>query len=398
MKKTIIVLAAIAGIQISAQSWNLTGNAGTTPTNNFIGTTDNQSLVFTTNNAEKMRITPEGRFIFHNIGTPGMVWDKNLFFGGGTDNTPSTNNVAFGMGTLTQVIGGGGNTAIGNNALSLFSSGICNVAIGFNSMRHTEAGDYNTALGMNALEYFKKGFGNIGLGNSAIGSGSLTGDFNVAIGTSALRYINNGSYNTIIGGESFQSLAKGSNNINIGHSNVRFVSSGSNNIIIGNFIKTYNATSPENELNIGNWIVGNNGTIGIGQFNTQLPADGISTDGVKYKLFVKDGIRTERVKVDISASNGWADYVFAKDYKLMPLKELDHFISTNGHLPEVPTTEEAIKNGIELKEMNILLLKKVEELTLHLIDQNKQLTDQSSQLKKQNEEIEALKTKINALK
>ncbi|MNL54647.1 hypothetical protein D3C87_1779950 [compost metagenome] len=92
-----------------------------------------------------------------------------------------------------------------------------------------------------------------------------------------------------------------------------------------------------------------------------------------YKLFVKDGIRTEKVKVDIAATNGWADYVFAKDYKLMPLKELDKFIITNGHLPEVPTTEEAIKNGIELKEMNILLLKKIEELTLYTIDQQKRI-------------------------
>ena len=92
-----------------------------------------------------------------------------------------------------------------------------------------------------------------------------------------------------------------------------------------------------------------------------------------YKLFVKDGIRTEKVKVDIAASNGWADYVFKKDYQLMPLKEVEHFINNNGHLPEVPSTEEAIKNGIELKEMNILLLKKIEELTLYTIEQQKRI-------------------------
>ena len=57
----------------------------------------------------------------------------------------------------------------------------------------------------------------------------------------------------------------------------------------------------------------------------------------------------------------------------MPLNELDQFIKTNGHLPEVPTTEEAIANGIELKEMNILLLKKVEELTLYTLQQQKQI-------------------------
>lgn len=105
------------------------------------------------------------------------------------------------------------------------------------------------------------------------------------------------------------------------------------------------------------------------------------SDCNEYKLFVKDGIRTEKVKVDIAASNGWADYVFAKDYKLMPLKELDQFISTNGHLPEVPTTEEAIKNGIELKEMNILLLKKIEELTLYTIEQQKRIEALESKIK-----------------
>jgi hypothetical protein len=96
--------------------------------------------------------------------------------------------------------------------------------------------------------------------------------------------------------------------------------------------------------------------------------------------------------------NGWADYVFEKDYKLMPLNDLDQFITENGHLPEVPTTEEAIKNGIELKEMNILLLKKVEELTLHLINQNKQIEDQTNQFKAQKEEIEALRKQMSSLK
>jgi len=96
-------------------------------------------------------------------------------------------------------------------------------------------------------------------------------------------------------------------------------------------------------------------------------------DCSEYRMFVKDGIRTEKVKVDIAASNGWADYVFEKDYKLMDLKTLENYIKNNKHLPEVPTTQEAITDGIELKEMNILLLKKVEELTLHIIDLNKKI-------------------------
>lgn len=107
-----------------------------------------------------------------------------------------------------------------------------------------------------------------------------------------------------------------------------------------------------------------------------------------YRLFVKDGIKTEKVKVEIAASNGWADYVFKKDYKLMPLKDLQSYIDEKGHLPEVPTTEEAISNGIELKEMNILLLKKVEELTLYTLQQQKNMEEQ-------NKRIEILEKKLS---
>jgi len=90
-----------------------------------------------------------------------------------------------------------------------------------------------------------------------------------------------------------------------------------------------------------------------------------------YRLYVKDGIKTERVKVEIASTNGWADYVFNSDYNLLPLNKLDQFIKKNKHLPEVPSKDEAVKNGIELKEMNVLLLKKIEELTLYTIQQQK---------------------------
>ncbi|ROH97743.1 hypothetical protein [Chryseobacterium daecheongense] len=372
MKKIILLLGAVSALGANAQSWNLTGNLGTNPGTDFIGTTDNQPLVFKTNNTEKVKITPNGRFIFFNVTTPGQIWDKNLFFGGGYDNPTGFYNTAFGMGSLTQNASGNGNTALGNNTMSLITSGDNNVAIGQNSMRNTQSGSFNTGVGMNALEHFQTGVGNVGLGNSAMGSGGLTGDYNLAVGTSALRYINNGNFNVIVGADSFRAVVSGSNNINVGYSNARYITSGSNNIFIGSNIVPY-TTSPNNELNIGNWIIGNNGTIGIGAFINPLPSDGIASDGNKYKLFVKDGIKTEKVKVDVSSANGWADYVFEKDYKLMPLKDLEKYIKGNGHLPEVPTTEEAIKNGIELKEMNILLLKKVEELTLYVIEQQKRI-------------------------
>jgi hypothetical protein len=71
--------------------------------------------------------------------------------------------------------------------------------------------------------------------------------------------------------------------------------------------------------------------------------------------------------------NHWNDYVFHDDYKLMPLSELESFVNANKHLPEIPSEKEVIENGINIGEMNALLLKKIEELTLYVIELKKQL-------------------------
>lgn len=123
------------------------------------------------------------------------------------------------------------------------------------------------------------------------------------------------------------------------------------------------------------FVLKNNSKIGMGTDNVNC------SSCEEYRLFVKDGIKTEKVKVEIADENDWADYVFNKDYKLMSLKNVEDYIKDNGHLPEVPSTEDAIKNGIELKNMNILLLKKIEELTLHLIEQNKRIEELESKTK-----------------
>lgn len=69
----------------------------------------------------------------------------------------------------------------------------------------------------------------------------------------------------------------------------------------------------------------------------------------------------------------WSDHVFYPGYTLMPLTDLESFIHKNKHLPEVPTTKEVLKNGVNVSDMNALLLKKVEELTLYVIDLQKEI-------------------------
>ena len=96
-------------------------------------------------------------------------------------------------------------------------------------------------------------------------------------------------------------------------------------------------------------------------------------------------LRARRIKID---QKPWSDHVFEEEYELMPLHAVNTFIQTNGHLPEVPTAQEVQENGVDLAANNALLLKKIEELTLYLIEQK----HGTVALKK---ELKALKKKVN---
>lgn len=78
----------------------------------------------------------------------------------------------------------------------------------------------------------------------------------------------------------------------------------------------------------------------------------------------------------LSAAEASFHYVFDKNYDLEPLDKIEHFIKRNGHLPDIPNSSTIKKDGIDLVEMNMILLKKIEELTLYAIEQNKQIEKQ----------------------
>ncbi len=105
-----------------------------------------------------------------------------------------------------------------------------------------------------------------------------------------------------------------------------------------------------------------------------------------YKLLQLDNnglLYTREVKVNLQS---WPDFVFHKEYELMPLNEVETFIAKNGHLPNIPKAEIIETDGLNLGEMNKLLMQKVEELTLYLIEQQKVIDAQQKR-------IEALETK-----
>ncbi|MGK6353538.1 hypothetical protein [Parapedobacter sp. DT-150] len=100
---------------------------------------------------------------------------------------------------------------------------------------------------------------------------------------------------------------------------------------------------------------------------------GIGTTTPQAKLAVNGTILAKEVKVktDISVP----DYVFEPDYELPTLEEIETYVKEHKHLPEVPSAADVARDGLDLAEMNLLLLKKVEELTLHLIEKEKQLQE-----------------------
>jgi hypothetical protein len=109
---------------------------------------------------------------------------------------------------------------------------------------------------------------------------------------------------------------------------------------------------------------------------------GIGTTKPTSKLTVAGNINSREVKVTVDAG---ADFVFAEDYALPTLDSVDNYIKANKHLPEIASAAEMKKDGINLSEMNIKLLQKVEEQTLYIIEMNKQLQvvkEQIEQLKK----------------
>lgn len=116
---------------------------------------------------------------------------------------------------------------------------------------------------------------------------------------------------------------------------------------------------------------------------------GINTNNPDAMLTVKGAIHTQEVIVDLEGAVA-PDFVFQKYftgtsllnpfYKFLSLSEIEHFIKEHHHLPNVPSASEIDKNGLSLKQMNLLLLEKIEELTLHTIAQQKQIDTLSKRL------------------
>ncbi|MDR6544289.1 hypothetical protein J2810_000311 [Chryseobacterium rhizosphaerae] len=283
MKIKLLSFALLASIFTSAQTWNTTGNSGTNPATNFLGTADVADLILKTNNTERLRINSTG----------------NIAIGG----TPDDVDVPFQVYGRTQ-----------------FKSNINSDGVQIRNM----APNLNSGLDLLWLTYDHYQPNDVGLLTLSVPPS--VGDWSKPV-----------------------------------------------------------------------FSVRTNGKVHIGTSFNNLALAGCS-DCSEYRLFVKDGIKTEKVKVESPAANGWADYVFKKDYKLRTLDEVEKHIQEKGHLPNIPSAKEVDKEGINLGEMDAKLLEKIEELTLYSIEQNKQLKFQEEQLRHLQEENKTLKSQSEDIK
>lgn len=280
----------------------------------------------------------------------------------GTNLIAQINN---GTNTLSNNSSSSGNGNTGSGSYS-FSSGVSN----------TTSGGYSCSFGQNnissgllaisggyasqALGHFSMSFGfqSIVGGNNSIGFGrgiNVANNESIAIGfysnTNAVntmvfgRFLTASNTNSFIIGKGISTLSRMDNNI-------------ANSLMIG-----FNSDVPTLFIGSSNGI-GTTGNVGIG--TTAINGAKLSVDGT---------IRAREIIVNLTT---WSDFVFDKDYNLLSLSELEKFITINKHLPNVPSEKEILKNGVSLGEMNAILLEKIEELTIYMINLEKRIKELES--------------------
>lgn len=432
-----VVLTTDLNATPGSNAWNLTGNSATTPETNFLGTIDDKNLVFKKNN-KVAGLLSSSTTVFGAVAGDAQRKDsfsslRNTYIGANAAyqfTTQAEDNTIVGAETAsTSVSAGKRNTIIGSQAghNSISTNGalgsLDNTYIGYKSGVDNYVGHHNTFIGTNS------GVGNNGSYNTFVGSVTGTSTSSTIIladgaGNQRLYIDPNGNVGIGLGNNTAAQNKleiKGPINNTSGlrfavlksnfiptSTNTKFLTvDAAGDVVLENVAATNtdssiyandgHITSNRTVALDGNQLVFNtdlNGRVFIGNSGTAYPADFTATFpsilATNYKLLVSGGILTEKVKIAIKDAADWKDGVFANDYELMKLSDIESFVKDNKHLPGIESADELVKNGLDLSDMQAKQMGKIEELTLYVIEQNKTL-------ERQNKEIEALKAQMKIL-
>ncbi|GAB3690645.1 hypothetical protein GCM10027592_08050 [Spirosoma flavus] len=409
----------------NAGGWFLSGSQ-----NVFIGTNTASSYRNTDINGTTTRTLTGNCFLGYQAGTSNQA-DYNVFIGhqSGYSNVTGTDNVFVGTktgyantGSSNTFLGfqAGQSNTTGSNNLFLGwlsgqanTTGLLNVFVGGYTGYNNTSGQLNTFLGYATGSGNTTGRVNTFLGGYA-GENNTTGIQNTYVGYQAGQSTTTGNTNTILGYQAGSKLTTGSNNIIIGPSSGTVVQTGSNNIMLG-FNAQPTSSLLQNTVAIGtNATVALNNAIVLGDYTNTSIAVGIGTNSPQFPLDVRGTINLRnngkikfahlsntlfesttdqfltvnelgetvlaRYRLKIDHVNQWSDKVFDKGYRLPLLTEVEQYIQQYGHLPKVPPAEQIVNEGVDLVQMNALLLEKVEELTLYSIQQDKKAAQQQQRI------------------
>lgn len=330
------------------------------------------------------------------------------------NNTSGSGNTANGSSALNANTTGNNNAAGGNAALTSNTTGNNNTGFGFQAGINLTTGSNNTFLGYNTGLGIATGGGNTIIGANITGTAALTNTIIIADGNGTKRLFidNNGragfgttTPNTTLEVNSGTASISGLRLTNLKSTSTQTVTNGTALSVDanGNIILVPDVSGGAGGsvvINAGtNVTVGGAGTLispyviaastgtslwsttAIGTANIintnaggVIIGTGITSAPTGYKLYVSDGILSEKVKVALKNSSNWADNVFAKDYQLLPLKEVETFIKVNKHLPGIPSADKLVSDGgIDVNVMFAKQMEKIEELTLYMIEMKKEI-------------------------
>lgn len=434
MKKRILLIASILYVMsaVSTKAQTITAPTGQNLTiANSVNVTGG-SVNIKADSAFKIG----GKAILSVKGTSNILLGE----GAGPSNT-GANNIFVGKTSGFMNTTGFANTFIGESAGFSTTTGSNNMYLGTAAGLSSVTGSSNTLIGVNS------GRLNISDANTYIGAscgvGNTTGAYNTGVGTLAGQSNVSGMQSTFLGFNSGLNVTSGTSNTFIGYqsgsvsANAALTNStaiganatvtASNSVVLGNNANVgIGTTAPANKLEVvaaagqsglrlkglagmsgtlqvnaagdvilvgagarmaaatddanwtlnSNYLYNNSNGVVIGEGITSMPAG--------YKLFVSDGILTEKVKVAVKNEEDWADRVFEDNYKMLSLAQTNQYIKENKHLPGVPSTQEMIEKGNDLHKTDVILLTKIEELYRHVI--------------KIEQENQALKKELKSLK